>query len=124
VPIVTAAQELADALSQLGMERVGGYFSQGDEDKTAFMQPRMGDDKPFFCHNALIVEKNVEVHGTGGVCNAPPTLEYIVLDSLEFSEELSGSQVGFKPERGIDEFVGRVGIDRFGVIEAGEGGDL
>ena len=105
------------------MDTVRCYLGQGNEDETAFMEPGMGNDKIVFLQDQIIIEKNIQIHGTGTLGNRPFPAEHFRLDPLQFCEEVVRSEGGVKPENGIQECILGDRPDRFRIIEAGQGGD-
>jgi hypothetical protein len=105
------------------MDTVMCYLGQGNEDETALMEPGMGNNKFVFLQDQVIIEKNIQIHGTGPLGNRPFPAEHFRLYPLQFSEEVVRSERGFKPENGIQECILGDRPDRFRIIEAGQGGN-
>lgn len=105
------------------MDTVRRYLGQGNEDETALMEPGMGNRQDIVLQNQVIIEKNIQIHGTGTLGNRPFPAEHFRLDPLQFSEEVVRSEGGFKPENSIQECILGDGPDRFRIIEAGQSGD-
>jgi hypothetical protein len=105
------------------MEAVRSYLGQWYKDEASFMEPWMGNGQVVVVKDKIIIEKNIQIHGTGTLGNCPFPAEHLRLDPLQLCEEVVRSQRGFKPENGIQKGILGNRPHRFRIIEAGKGGD-
>jgi hypothetical protein len=105
------------------MDTIGSYLGQGNEDEAAFMKPGMGNGQVGVIHDQVVIEKNIQIHGTGTLGNRPFPAEHIGLDPLQFTEEVVRSEAGFKAKNGIQKVVLGDRTHRFRIIKGGQGGD-
>jgi hypothetical protein len=105
------------------MDSIRSYLGQGNEDKATFMKPGMGNGQIGILHDQVVIEEDIQIHGTGTLGNRPFPVEHIRLDPLQFSEEVVRCEAGFKAKNGVQKAVLVDRAHRFRIIEAGEGGD-
>ena len=105
------------------MDVIRGYLGQGNEDEAAFMEPGMGNGQIRVLQDQVVIEEDIQIHGTGSPGNRPRAAEHIRLNPLQFSEEVVRCEAGFKAENGIQKVVLGDRTHRFRIVETGQGGD-
>ncbi len=123
-------EELRDGLAAAGIAEIGCDFVEGDEDKGALGEARMGDFEAGFAEDEIAVEENVEIEGARAIGNTGGAVAAeVAFDEENGAKQFERRQSGFESDNGVEEAGliseadGRGGVDRGAGRDAAEGGE-
>ncbi len=117
-------EELRDGLAAAGIAEIGCDFVEGDEDKGALGEARMGDFEAGFAEDEIAVEENVEIEGAraiGDACGA--VAAEFAFDEENGAKQFEWRQSGFEGDHGVEEAGLIDDADGRGGVERGARGD-